>query len=769
MVETHVVGKPLPRIDAVEKVRGEAIFAADVQLPRMLVGKFLPSPHAHAEILAIDTSEAEALPGVRAVIKAADIPKVDTYDPANRFHAFLARRFAVFAGQPIAAVAADDLTTAEAALELIKVEYRLLPVVLDPEKAILPDSPAVSRERQKDGRKASDDQAATDNTESPNVASQYVFERGDVAAAFAESDVIIEHTYTMPVVHQGYIEPHAVTAFWDRADHVTVWECVQSPFGARDLIANTLGIPHTNITLNTTEIGGGFGAKDMGIFSPLAVLLAKKAQRPVKLILTRREELIGANPAPHTVVRLKAGAKKDGRLMALEGEALVDIGAFTTYWDAADSIPWMMLSNYKFLAWHVKGLAVLTNRASIGSYRAPLAVNAAFAIESQLDAVASRLDLDPLALRLQNVAMEGDLLPSLRPQTRVGAKEVLTALAEHPAWTDPLPPRRGDDGLLHGRGMGLGSWGSGTWPAAATAKLEADGKIWIVLGTADLSGSYTSLAQIAAEALGVSARRIVMSKASTDHTLYAPVSGGSGTIYSMGAAVKEAVLDLRAKILKRAAQELNVTEAELEVNDQGVFVIAKPEESCTFQKLYELGTDIFQAKYPPLIGQGTTLPQKRAPCFAASVAEVAVDPETGQAYLTRLTTAQDVGKAINPLLVEGQIQGAATQSVGMALWEQVMYDEHGQVRNPSLLDCHMPTAADVPMIETVLVEAPGGDGPYGAKGAGEPPIIPPVTAVANAVAAAIGTRLCDLPLTPERVWRALNNKAASSFENGDNL
>jgi len=264
MPETHVIGQPLPRIDAAEKVRGEAIFAADVQLPRMLVGKFLPSPHAHAEILAIDTSEAEALPGVRAVIKAADIPKVDTYDPGNRFHAFLARRFAVFAGQPIAAVAADDLTTAEAALELIKVEYRLLPVILDPEKAILPDSPAVSHERKASGSEAADDGPE----ESPNIASQFVFEHGDLAAAFAESDIVVEHTYTMPVVHQGYIEPYAVTAFWDHADHVTVWECVQGPFDARDLIANTLGIPHTNITLNTTEIGGVRWKSQWALCSP---------------------------------------------------------------------------------------------------------------------------------------------------------------------------------------------------------------------------------------------------------------------------------------------------------------------------------------------------------------------------------------------------------------------------------------------------------------------------------------------------------------------
>jgi CO/xanthine dehydrogenase Mo-binding subunit len=751
MVRTRVVGQRLPRVDAGEKVRGEAIFAADVRLPGLLVGKFLPSPHAHAEILAIDTAQAEAMPGVRAVITAADIPAVDGYDPGERFHGFLARRFAVFAGQPVAAVAADDLATAEAALERIEVQYRLLPVVRSPEEAILPGSPAVSRDRWPDGREA-------EKKETPNVASRFPFEYGDVAAAFAESDVVVEHTYTVPALHQGYIEPHGVTAFWDRADHVTVWECVQSPVGARDMIADTLGIPHTQISLHTTEIGGAFGGKDTGLFSPLAVLLARKARRPVQLALTRREELTGANPAPHTVVRVKTGAKKDGTLTALEGQVLVDIGAFTMYWDVADSIPWMMLQNYKFRAWRLEGLAVLTNRASIGSYRAPLAINAAFAIESQLDEIASRLGLDPLALRLQNVVLEGDLLPSLRPQVPVGVKQVLTALAEHPAWTDPPAPRVGADGLLHGRGVALGSWASGMLPAAAVATLDGDGKIRFVLGTVDLTGSYTSLAQIAAEALGVSAERIVMNKGASDVALFAPVSGGSSTIYSMGSAIREAALDLHARMLERAAEELEVPETALEVNDKGVFVAANPALACTFRKLYRLGTDAALARRGPLAGQGSTRPQKRAPTFSASVAEVAVDPETGQVTLTRLVTAQDVGKAINPLSVEGQIQGGSAQSVGMALWEEIVLDEGGQVLNPSLLDYRMPTAADLPAIEPILIEAPGGDGPYGAKGVGEPSIIPPVVAIANAVAAAIGTRLYDLPLTPERVWRALTGK-----------
>jgi CO/xanthine dehydrogenase Mo-binding subunit len=746
MTETRVVGQRLPRIDAVGKVRGETVFAPDVRLPGLLIGKWLPSPHAHAEILAIDTSQAEALSGVRAVITGADIPQVDKYDPESRQHAFMARRFAVYAGQPVAAVAADDLATAEAALALIRVEYQPLPVVHNVQEAMQSHSPAVSRE------------TATAERESPNVVARHIFEYGDLASTFAESDIVVEGTHRVPVVHQGYLEPHAVTAYWDRADHVTVWECVQGAFGARDLIADTLGIPHTQITLNTTEIGGAFGAKDGGLFAPLVVVLAKKARRPVRLVLTRRDELVAANPAPGAMMRLKTGAKRDGTLTALEGEVLLDVGAHTAYWEPVGGILWLMLTNYNFQAWRLEGAEVLTNKVGMGAYRAPGAATAAFAVESQLDEIARRLGIDPIVLRQRNVTLEGDPLPNLQPQPPVGAKEVLATLAAHPAWSDPPPRRQGDDGLLHGRGFALGSWGAGQGPSSALAILEADGKIRVVLATVDLTGSFTSLAQIAAEALGVSVGQIVVSKASPDYISYAPISGGSQTIYATGPAVREAALDLRAKILQSAAAALESAEPELSIDDEGVHVTADPGRACSFRRLYELGTG-GSAKYGPLVGQGSAPLRRPTRAFAASVAEVAVDPDTGRVSLTRLTTALDVGKAINPLAIEGQIQGAAAQSAGMALWEELVYDERGQVRNPSLSDYHMPTAADMPQIETIMVEVPGADGPHGAKGVGEPPMVPPAAAVANAVAAALGTRLYELPITPERVWRALKGKA----------
>ncbi len=760
------VGQPFPRIDALEKVRGLAIFAADIKLPGMLVGKFLPSPHAHAEILAIDTAKAEALPGVRAVITAADIPAEAIYNPSSRFHAFLARRFTVFTGQAIAAVAADDLATAEAAIELIQVSYRHIPVVNSFEDALRADAEAVIHGQSdaaskgsahtQDGLSAEEPAGSEEgNDPSPNVVDENVFSYGDLELAFSKSDFIVEYSYTVPTVHQGYIEPQAVTAHWDRPDHVIVWECVQGAFDARNLIAETLGMAHGKITLNSTEIGGGFGGKGEGIFAPLAVLLAKKAEHPVQLVLTRQEELIGANPAPRSLIWLKAGARQDGTLTALEADILVDAGAFPTGW-IMSNITATLRDNYRFQAWHLRGREVLTNKASVTSYRAPGSPNLSFAIESHIDELARRLRIDPMRFRQLNVIREGDMLTNKEAQSPIGAEEVLAALAEQPAWRKRAGERWTEDGLLHGRGLALGSWAGGTGPAGALAILDAGGQIRMVIGTVDLSGSFTSLAQIAADAIGIGIDQVVINKANTDFAPFAPMSAGSQTIYAMGAAVKKAALDLRARMVRYVAHDFKVAENEIEVDERGVYLIAQPDKRHAFETLYQLGSQWF-AEYGPLIGQGSAAQRQRAPGYAACIAEVTVNPRTGKSTVDRLVIAQDVGKAINPLAIEGQMHGGVTQSISMALWEELLYDEQGQVRNPSLLDYRMPTAVDVPMIETIIVEVPGGDGPYGAKLVGEPPMVPAVAAVANAITAAIGARVTDLPITPERIWRALQS------------
>jgi CO/xanthine dehydrogenase Mo-binding subunit len=765
MSEQSQIGRSIPRLDSVEKVTGKGLFAADIQLPGMLFAKFLASPHPHAEILSIDTSAAELLPGVRAVVTAADIPAEVEYYPEWRAHAFLARGHVVFAGQPVAAVAADDLATAEAAVELIQVEYRPLTVVATLEQALETDCPAVRHglhhiehaESGHTGDISAGEEADLEDEKSPNVVADMVFSFGDVEAAFAASDVIVENTYTVPVVHQGHIEPQGVTAYWDRPDHVTVWACVQGAWGARGNITNVLGIRQTNITFNATEIGGGFGAKFDGLYSPIAVLLAKKAEQPVQLILTREEELTCANPAPRTVIRIKTGARADGTFTAVEADVLFDAGAFQTGW-MTNLLTATLRDNYRFEAWHMRGREILTNKASVGAYRAPGMPNSHFAMESQVDEIAHVLNIDPLEIRQKNVIREGDMRSNKEPQDPVGAKAVLEAVAGHPAWTSQLQGAK--NGRLHGRGISLGGWAGATGPASAIAYLEADGRFRIVLGTVDLTGSYTGLAQIAAEALGVSLDKIEMSKTNPDHAPYAPPSGGSQTIYAMGAAVFDAACDLRNQLISYVARSLDVREAALDVDNGGIYLKAQPGEKQAFNHLYKLGTG-WANNTGPFIGTGSARERQRAPGYAACVAEVDVESRTGKISLSRLTIFQDVGKAINPLLVEGQMQGAGAQSAAIALWEELAYDDEGQVQNRSLLDYRMPTAADMPPIETVIIEAPGGNGPFGAKLVGEPSMAVPVAAVANAVANAIGSRIYDLPITPERIWQILQEDTRS--------
>ena len=761
MSERSQIGLSIPRLDSIEKVTGLGIFAADIQLQGMLVAKFLASPHPHAEILSIDTRAAEALPGVEAVITAADIPEEVEYYPEWRAHAFLARQYVVFAGQPVAAVAAQDLATAEAAVGLIEVQYRLLPVVATLEQALETDCAAVQHGSHHveytDSGHTGDIAAGEDNLsddESPNVVADNTYSYGDLEAAFTSSDMIIENTYTVPMVHQGYIEPHGVTAYWDRADHVTVWECVQGAWSARGYITDVLDIPPTSITLNATEVGGGFGGKFDGLFAPIAVLLARKAAKAVQLILTREEELIGANPAPRTVIRIRTGARANGTFTAVEADILYDAGAFQTGW-MTNLLTSTLRDNYRFDAWHLRGREILTNKVSVGAYRAPGMPNSHFAMESQVDEIARALKIDPLQIRVQNAIREGDMLTDKQPQVAVGAHDVLSAVAGHSAWRD-LPQQDGS-GMLHGRGLSLGSWAGADGPAGTVAYLESDGKFRFVLGTVDLTGSYTGLAQIAAETLGVTVDRIKMTKASPDHAPYAPPTGGSQTIYAMGAAVFDAACDLRNQLISYAAQNFEVRESALAVDNDGIYLAAQPDKKNSFEHLYKLGTG-WANNSGPFIGTGSARKRQRAPGFAACVAEVDVDPGTGKVSLTRLTIFQDVGTAINPLLVEGQMQGAAAQSAAIALWEELVYDEDAQVRNRSLLDYRMPTAADMPEIETVIVEAPGGNGPFGAKLAGEPSMTAPVAAVANAVADALGVRICDLPLTPERIWQVLQNQ-----------
>jgi len=752
-----VVGQRLPMRDGGSKARGEAVFAADVRLPNMAHAKLLASPHAHAEILSIDASAAEKMPGVHGVVTRADIPAVAGYDPYDRSHGFMARRFATYVGQPIAAVAADDPFIAEQALKAIRIEYRVLPTVGDMATALADDAVAVSHDPWPDDR--SDEDVPTVQG---NDAGHAEFQRGDVEAGWAEADVVVENAYRIPMLYQGYIEPHAVCAHWDRADHVGVWACVQSPFGARNMIMDVLGIPAGSITMRTTEVGGAFGAKDLGLFSPIAVLLAKKARRPVKLALARSDDMRTANPAPAVEVRLKMGATAEGRLTAVAGTAHVAVGAFRTYWGPASaSVCGMILHKYRFSAFQLKAQDVFTNHVGFGSYRAPMALQAAYAIESLVDELSLQLGIDPIEFREKNLIREDQPGPTGREVPAHGGFEVLEALRTHEIWTSS-PSSDSDDGLLRGKGMALGLWGSGAFPASAIAKIEKGGVVRIIIGQVDLTGSYTALAQIAADVLGISPERIVFGRSDTSRGPHASVSGGSSTIYSMGLAVQRATEDLRELILERGSQQLGLEKAAVRLDESAVVAIEDPEKRCDLATLYDLESHLFTSEYEPYVARGASggdQLRESAPCFAGTAVQVAVHPATGRVWLERLVTAQDVGKAINPMSVEGQIHGAAVQGAGAALWEAMEHDGQGRPMNANLLDYRMPTTADMPRLESILVEVGGGDGPFGAKGVGEPPVIAPAAAIANAVADAIGVRPTEIPMTPERIWAKLRADA----------
>lgn len=750
----RVIGKPIPRVDGIEKVTGAAKFAADYSFPGMVWGKVLRSPYAHARIKRIDTSKAERYPGVVCVLTGQDILDINR-EPTARHQNPLAINTVLFYGQPVAAVAAETKEIAEEALGLIEVEYEPLPVLLDPVEAMKPGAYQIRHDGAEHGVDRSEaaihtggvgleaEQEAT----LPNVASQVHFTRGDVAQGFAEADYIVEGTFRVGTVHQGYLEPHAAIAHWDAAGNVTVWATTQGQFFMRDMLARLLRMPISKIRVIGTEIGGGFGGK-FGLILALTVLLARKARRPVKLVLSRSEELIAGTPAPYTVVELKLGCTKDGRLTAMQGRVIMDTGAFP---GAPMTIATILLAgSYRIPNLDLYGYEVLTNKASVGAYRAPGAPEVAFAVEALVDELAKKCGMDPIRFRLLNAVEEGDKWPNGQVLPPIGLKECLQRLLEHPDWTAPLGPNEG-------KGVAVGAWPGGAGGASAVVRANPDGTFTVLTGAVNLTGTTTAFAQIAAEELGVPIERIQVVQGDTSEAPVSPASGGSQITYTMGHAVSLAAREVRQQLLAQAARALEVAVEDLEVENGVVRVKGVPSRRISYAKL----ADQAAATVGPIVGHGSHKPPRNAPGYAACLARVRVDPETGQVKVLKLVGVQDVGRAINPLAVEGQIQGGTVQGMGMALLEEIVYGPDGRVLNPSLLDYRMATCADVPTVEAQIVEVPSPTGPYGARIVGEPSIVPPGAAIANAIADATGVRLTEFPATPERVFWALRRAGAA--------
>ncbi|HHY56691.1 MAG TPA: xanthine dehydrogenase family protein molybdopterin-binding subunit [Chloroflexi bacterium] len=735
-----VIGSRPLRPDGVDKVTGRAVYGADVRLPGMLYGKVLRSPHAHARIVAIDVSAALALRGVRAVVTAQDMPAIgdkiadlgeSSVNLRYTSNNLLAHDKVLYYGHAVAAVAAENIHIAEEALALIEVEYEVLPHVLDGKAAMAPDAPFLLDDlRTNELGKRGDCPT--------NVAEHFRHQRGDLAQGFAEADVIVERTFHTATVHQGYIEPQNATALWNEDDQVLVWCSTQGAFSVQEQLAELLQIPLSRVTVTPTEIGGGFGGKINIYLEPLAALLSRKAgHRPVKLVMTRAEVLAATGPTSGSHIRVKMGARRDGVITAAEAELIYEAGAYPGSPVGAGS--GVIFAPYRLNNVQVDGYDVVVNRPKAAAYRAPGGTNAVFAAETVVDELAEKLGIDPIEFRLRNAVREGDRRVDGPEYKRIGFIETLEAARNHPHYTAPLT------GKHRGRGVAAGFWFNWGGKSSATATVNADGTVNLIEGSTDIGGSRASIAMQLAETLGIPYEDIRPQVVGTASVGYNDVTGGSRTTFGTGWAVYEVGQKLLEEMRVRAA---DYWDAPVEAVSVANGVFTHNGDAMTFRELASK-LDV------PVTASASVHPQSYGPGFGVHIVDVEVDVETGKVSILRYTAAQDVGKAIHPSYVEGQLQGGAAQGIGWALNEEYVYDDQGRLLNASLLDYRMPTALDLPMIDTVLVEVHNPGHPYGVRGVGEVPIVPPAAAIANAIYRAIGVRMTELPMSPARIIAAM--------------
>ena len=760
--DTVVIGHPMRRTDAPAKLTGKERYAGDLALAGILHARPVLSVRAHARVAGIDREAALAVPGVVAVLLAADLPFAEGGPP--RATESLAREEIVYAGQPVALVLAETEGAAAEAAALVAIDYEELPVVLDLAAAMAPDSP-LARALTKMGEDAAEaamhgvggGAAEEPSTErlSDNVSGQTHLEMGDVAAGFAEADVVAEGTFDTAWVHQGYIEPQTCVAAPDGMGGVTIHASTQGLFRTRQVVAQTLGLPEEQVRVVAMPVGGGFGGK-FGLIEPLTAGAALAAGRPVRLAFTRGEDLLAANPTPAGRIEVKIGARRDGKVTALQSRVIFDTGAYPN--SPMGGAAFAVAGCYHFPNLDIKGYEVMTNRLGPGAYRAPGNPQASFAVESVMDDLAGRLEMDPIAFRLLNVPVEGDPRPDGKAWPTIGLKECLEHLSTHPLWQ-----RRAAGGATNGGryregiGVGVGGWRGGLEPAAALCHVDPSGVINVVVGAVDLSGTFTTFRMIAAETLGVDYELVRVVGSDSTNAPYSGGSGGSKIIYTVGQAVQRAATDAREQILELAGQLLEAAPQDLEIKGDRVRVKGMPpgsEHEVTIAKIASL-TSGFGARHAPISGRGTGAQTANAPGFSAHLARVRVDLDTGDVTVLDYVASQDVGRALNPAAVEGQILGAVVQGIGWGLYEQIMHDENGQVTTGTLMDYALPRAEVVPQIETVLIEVPSPEGPFGARGVGEPPVIPVAAALANAIHDAVGVRPGAIPVTAERLWRQI--------------
>ena len=746
--EFDVIGTRPIRHDGADKVTGRALYGVDYLTVGLLHGKILRSPHAHARIKSIDTSKAEALPGVRAVVTAKDFPTsggtVDTGEAGVADVVYLrdnvmARDKALYKGHAVAAVAAESPHVAEEALALIDVEYEVLPAVLTAPEALADGAPILH-----DNLRAKEFGEQTDKV--GNLAEHFQHELGDQEKGFAEADLVIEREFNTETVHQGYIEPHPATALWNEDGRLIIWTSTQGSFAVRDFVSKILDLPESQIKVVPMEIGGGFGGKINVYVDPPAALLSKKTGHPVKIVMTRQEVFEGTGPTPGCYMKVKIGATKQGKITGAHAYLAFEAGAFPGSPVGAGAQ--CVFAAYDIPNVLVDGLDVVVNKPKSAAYRAPGSTHVALAVETVVDELAEKLNLDPLELRLNNAAKEGTRRADGPVFPRIGCVEVLEAMKDHPHWDAPL------EGPNRGRGVAIGFWFNAGLQSSAAISVNADGTINLVEGSTDIGGTRASIAMQAAEVLGLRAEDVHPVVADTDSVGYTAVTGGSRVTFATGWAAYEAAHDVKQQMIERAAAIWGVEPDSVELDD-GVFQSKSDSElKMSFKEVSEQLNDTGG----PVVGRAAVDPGGVGGSFAGNIVDVEVDPETGKVEVLRFTAFQDAGKAIHPSYVEGQMQGGSVQGIGWGLNEEYFYNDAGVMTNSSFLDYRMPTSLDLPMIDTVIVEVANPGHPYGVRGVGEASIVPPPAAVANAIHGAIGVRMDRLPMNPGSIMEAIWKK-----------
>ena len=736
----YVGSRPI-RPDGVEKVTGRANFGADETMPGMVWGKVARSPHAHARIVSIDTSRAEALPGVLAVVTAADFPDRSKFSMRRKMFNdnILASDKVLYHGHAVAAVAATSNAAAQLAADAVEVTYEVLESVTDALEAMQPDAPLLHEGLYTDGLDEKPDKPS-------NVSTKMVITKGDADAAFAGADEIVERTFVTPMVHQGYIEPHACVGNFNEDGQATLWCSTQGHFDVRNMTAMALGIDIGDLRVIAAEIGGGFGGKTTIYMEPVALKLSEKCHRPVKMVMSREEVFRATGPASGTVNTVKVGCKKDGTIVAMHAKLVYESGAYP----GSPLGPGCMciFAPYDVEDVHIEGYEVVVNRPRVAAYRAPGAPQSMFAGESVLDELAQKIGMDPIDFRLKNAATEGTHA-AYGPQFRaIGLTACLEAAKKHPNYQKKLEANQG-------RGVAVGFWFNGGNNSSAEVHVTDSGLLKVVEGSPDIGGSRASMALMAAETMGVPYDRVRVRIADTDSTGFCATTGGSRTTFATGMAVIQACEDVIGQLKARAASTWGVEPDQVDWVDgearpqPGVNVDAEP------LPLREIARNAARTG-GPISGRASLNAQGPGPSFAVNLADVEIDRETGAATVLSFTAIQDAGKAIHPSYVEGQMQGGAAQGIGWALNEEYIYDANGVLENPGFLDYRIPVASDLPMIDTQIIEVHNSTHPFGVRGVGETPIVAPLATVANAVSQAIGKRMTDLPLSPPRVLEAIS-------------